>query len=134
MFPKVVSESAATHHELRKRCTLEFLENLRSPTRAMIDARQIAVVTAHPDDETIGCGAQLSRLSGVTVVTVTDGTPPISSMPVPAGIAVSAHRGARARSGLSTAGALDALHHAPKSAWKLRSGLELGPLPCILRA
>jgi LmbE family N-acetylglucosaminyl deacetylase len=75
LFPNVVSESAATHDELRKRRTLEFLENLRSPTRAMIDARQIAVVTAHPDDETIGCGAQLSRLSGITIVTVTDGAP-----------------------------------------------------------
>jgi LmbE family N-acetylglucosaminyl deacetylase len=40
-----------------------------------IDARHIAVVVAHPDDETIGCGALLRRLDGVSVVVVTDGAP-----------------------------------------------------------
>jgi LmbE family N-acetylglucosaminyl deacetylase len=40
-----------------------------------IEARSIAVVVAHPDDETIGLGAQLRRLDGVTIVHVTDGAP-----------------------------------------------------------
>ena len=35
----------------------------------------IAVVVAHPDDETIGVGAQLPRMPGVTIVHVTDGAP-----------------------------------------------------------
>ena len=30
---------------------------------------------AHPDDETIGCGAQLARWAGATLVLVTDGAP-----------------------------------------------------------
>src|SRR5262249_51185210 len=35
----------------------------------------VAVVVAHPDDETIGCGATLRRLPLVRVVHVTDGAP-----------------------------------------------------------
>jgi LmbE family N-acetylglucosaminyl deacetylase len=31
---------------------------------------------AHPDDETIGCGAQLGRLADVTLIVVTDGAAP----------------------------------------------------------
>lgn len=38
-------------------------------------AQDVTVVVAHPDDETVGCGALLSRLSAVPVVLVTDGVP-----------------------------------------------------------
>ena len=40
-----------------------------------VAAETIAVVVAHPDDETLGCGAQLARLRGVTLVHITDGAP-----------------------------------------------------------
>lgn len=52
-----------------------FLDRLAAPDRAPIQAGDVAVVAAHPDDETLGCGAQLRRLSGVTVIIVTDGAP-----------------------------------------------------------
>ncbi len=39
------------------------------------DGARVAVVVAHPDDETIGCGAALSRLPGVNIIVVTDGAP-----------------------------------------------------------
>jgi N-acetylglucosamine malate deacetylase 2 len=41
----------------------------------VIPARRIALVFAHPDDETIGAGAQLPRLPGLHLVQVTDGAP-----------------------------------------------------------
>jgi N-acetylglucosamine malate deacetylase 2 len=52
-----------------------FFEKLTDPKRDEIAADRIAVVIAHPDDETIGCGALLGRLKGVSVVLVTDGAP-----------------------------------------------------------
>jgi LmbE family N-acetylglucosaminyl deacetylase len=56
-----------------------FLRRLANPELAEIAAEDVAVAVAHPDDETIGCGAQLSRLKEVTVIVVTDGAPRDSS-------------------------------------------------------
>jgi len=51
-----------------------FLAALPLPERPKLPFRT-AVVVAHPDDETIGCGAQLPRFSHATVVHLTDGAP-----------------------------------------------------------
>lgn len=40
-----------------------------------IEAGDVALVFAHPDDETLACGGQIFRLAGVRVVIVTDGAP-----------------------------------------------------------
>jgi LmbE family N-acetylglucosaminyl deacetylase len=52
-----------------------FLRQLADPARPPILAGDTAIVLAHPDDETIACGAQLPRLKEITVITVTDGAP-----------------------------------------------------------
>jgi LmbE family N-acetylglucosaminyl deacetylase len=52
-----------------------FFQGLTDPDHGPIPAADVAVVIAHPDDETIGCGALLARLEGVTVILVTDGAP-----------------------------------------------------------
>lgn len=52
-----------------------LLQALADPRQPEIDARAIALVIAHPDDETVGCGGQLVRLRGITVILVTDGAP-----------------------------------------------------------
>ena len=52
-----------------------FLRRMAAEPPEPIAADRIAVVVAHPDDETIGIGGQLPRLAGVTVVHVTDGAP-----------------------------------------------------------
>lgn len=51
-----------------------FLEKLRLREAIPLDSR-VAVVVAHPDDESIAFGAQLARFPGGMVVHVTDGAP-----------------------------------------------------------
>jgi N-acetylglucosamine malate deacetylase 2 len=53
----------------------ELLAVLAAPGIGRIDGTRLAAVFAHPDDETIACGAQLGRLDGASVVIVTDGAP-----------------------------------------------------------
>lgn len=43
--------------------------------RDELDAARVAVIVAHPDDETIGIGGHLGRLRGVHVIHSTDGAP-----------------------------------------------------------
>jgi LmbE family N-acetylglucosaminyl deacetylase len=52
-----------------------FLNALAAPERSRLEASGVAIVVAHPDDETIACGAQLARLERATIVVVTDGAP-----------------------------------------------------------
>ncbi|HEX8166994.1 MAG TPA: PIG-L family deacetylase [Beijerinckiaceae bacterium] len=65
----LAKETALTAPERAAR----FLRALE--TGRPLHAKTVALVTAHPDDETIGAGALLPRLSGVTVVLATDGAP-----------------------------------------------------------
>ena len=51
-----------------------FLNSL-THGRARIDASAIALIVAHPDDESISCGGQLARMDGLWMVLVTDGAP-----------------------------------------------------------
>src|SRR4051794_11208733 len=51
------------------------LQALGDPRQRRLEAFDIAVIVAHPDDETISCGAQLGRLQGVTLIVVSDGAP-----------------------------------------------------------
>ena len=52
-----------------------LLDAIADPDRAEIDAREIAIVTAHPDDETLAFGVIMRRLKGVRLVLATDGSP-----------------------------------------------------------
>jgi N-acetylglucosamine malate deacetylase 2 len=52
-----------------------LLDAIADPERAPIAASEIAIVTAHPDDETLAFGVIMRRLKGVRVVLATDGSP-----------------------------------------------------------
>ena len=52
-----------------------LLDAIDDPERAPIEAGEIAIVTAHPDDETLAFGVIMRRLKGVRVVLATDGSP-----------------------------------------------------------
>jgi LmbE family N-acetylglucosaminyl deacetylase len=52
----------------------ELLARIVAPDRPRITLKTLVIV-AHPDDETLGCGALLPRLTDVTVLHVTDGAP-----------------------------------------------------------
>ncbi|HLH12458.1 MAG TPA: PIG-L deacetylase family protein [Stellaceae bacterium] len=51
------------------------LPSVADPQRAVMDASDVAIVVAHPDDESVGCGALLLRLRDAHLIVVTDGAP-----------------------------------------------------------
>jgi N-acetylglucosamine malate deacetylase 2 len=60
---------------LRSMTAQAFLQALAADPHEPIAADGLALVVAHPDDETIGIGGQLSRLRAMKLVHVTDGSP-----------------------------------------------------------
>lgn len=52
-----------------------FLGLIGAPGRRPADCHHVMAVFAHPDDETIAIGGQISRLNGLGFVHVTDGAP-----------------------------------------------------------
>lgn len=74
MTGAAVAIAQASH--LRADCATDgLLPMLADVARPRIAAEDVAIIVAHPDDETIGCGAQLPRLQGITVVVLTEGAP-----------------------------------------------------------
>lgn len=68
-----------------------------------IVAEKIMIVAAHPDDETIGIGAQLCRFEDVLLVHVTDGAPRDGRDAARYGFATTADYGAARRTELANA-------------------------------
>lgn len=84
----------------------EILSAVADPARPLIRER-VAIVVAHPDDETLGLGALLPRLADVTLVHVTDGAPRGGEdarrhgFPSPEDYAAARHRELAAATGLA---------------------------------
>src|SRR5205814_4017564 len=93
-----------------------LLDAITDPSRDAIAASDVAVVVAHPDDETIGCGAQLARLHGRILVLVTDGAPRNGADAQRSGFA-----GAQAYAGARRAELLQAMQIAGVPSHALRS-------------
>ena len=53
----------------------DLLAQIADPDRGSIEAAHVAIVTAHPDDETLAFGTVMARLQGVKIIVVTDGAP-----------------------------------------------------------
>ena len=87
-----------------------LLERIASSAWSSIPASDVAVVVAHSDDEIIGCGAQLARLKGCSVILVTDGAP--------RGLRYADRRGFRRRKA-----------HAQAREQETRAALELAGVP-----
>ena len=68
MIPGVGDNRAAT-----------ILAAFADAEQVAIAAKDLAVVVAHPDDETIGCGVLLARLRGARLILVSDGAPRITA-------------------------------------------------------
>lgn len=69
-----------------------------------VSSEVVALVVAHPDDEVLGLGAQLSRLKGLTIVHVTDGAPHNGGHGFGTREAYAAARGAELAAALAPAG------------------------------
>jgi N-acetylglucosamine malate deacetylase 2 len=83
-----------------------FLDQLADPDLAWIEAGRPMAVFAHPDDETIALGGQLQRLSGITILHVTDGAPRTGHDAAAHGFATPADYAAARRAELADAMAL----------------------------
>ncbi|MES2134913.1 MAG: PIG-L family deacetylase [Patescibacteria group bacterium] len=69
-----MGENDLERREQSPRDSLDFLEKLQK-RESILDDSRIAVVVAHPDDESIAFGAQLPRFPRCLMVHVTDGAP-----------------------------------------------------------